>query len=276
MAAQTQLVVVDGRQRVLSDGHAGTVYALAVRVDGVVSDPNPEQLGPAISALYGQTLAALLADRTLGGLVCDVAEGGQQEEEPTGLELDIGREAYSAPVALSGLHLTLRYWQSAGAVGTREAILEALTDAVARNTPLASLTVRERILVALHAHLAAALGSPILRNATRPQQDAAVVLVDGDQAAFHDTLGLTHYRLAVALEVFRPHGTEAQLDGAVQALLAGLRSAGTLGGLAIEVEEGTVDPEVLRQEYTGPLLAARIEAAVWFGTVEHDPTRVAS
>lgn len=270
-----QLILVDGTQRVLEDAHAGTLYRLAVRVDGAVTRPTADQLGPAISALYGQTLAALLADRTLGGLAIDVAEGGEGEDEPTGLEVDVSREAYTAPAIAMGLHFTVTYFQPAGVAAQREAILDALTTRLGANTPLTTLTVRERVIAAVQDALDTALGSPVQRNATRPVDGGGVILVEGDQAAYHDTMGQTIYRLALAVEVFQPGADADALDATVQTVLTALRGAGSLGGLAIEVELGPTDPEVLRQEYAGPLLAARIEAGVWYATREDDPTAVA-
>lgn len=101
---ETPLVLVDGVQRVVEDGPAGTLYRMAVRIRGAVTRADRAQLGPAVSALYAQTLAALLADRSLGGLAIDVAEGGQADDEVTGLEIDIVRDAYAAPAAAFGLH----------------------------------------------------------------------------------------------------------------------------------------------------------------------------
>jgi hypothetical protein len=269
------LVLVDGTQTVVEDGPAGTLYRLAVRIDGSLTRASSDLLGPALSALYATTLVSLLADQSLGGLAIHVAEGTEADEEVTGLEVDLAREAYTAPVAALGLHCTVLYWQAAGAGAQREAILDALMGRLNTTAPVSGVAVREQVLVALQAHVEAALGYPIARNACRPVQDAAVVMLEGDQAAYHDTMGLTMYRLTVAFEVFRPAGTEDQLDATVQGILGAVRSAGHLGGLTIDIELGSTDPDVLRHEYTGPLVAARIECQVWFATPEDDPMTVA-
>lgn len=274
------LTVHDGTERVLEDRHEGTLYLLPVMLRGHVTAATSEALGPALSRLYGQTLVALLADRQLGGLVADVTEGGESDPEgddgAAGLEIDLMREAYTAPAAGFGLHALARYFVPAGAVAQREAILDAIASALNANVPLPLPTVRERVLVALRAHVEAALGMPMRRNADRPVDEPAVVMLEGDQSPYHDTLGLTFYRAAVAFEVFTHGGSTAGLDATVQWIRGALRSAAPLGGLITDVELGSTDPETLRQEYSGPLLAARVECFVWYATPEGDPTAVAS
>jgi hypothetical protein len=271
-----QLVVVDGPQTVAQAGPVGIIYRLAVRVEGVLTRSDPETLGPALNALYGAALAAVLADRTLGGLAIDVAEGGGDDEDAGGLEVDIARDPFAAAAGAFALHLGILHWQGGAAPSVRESVLDALTTVLAGHVPLLAVTVREQVLVALRAHIEAALGAPLVRNAVRPATPGSTVyLLDGDQVAYHDTVGQTLYSMRVAFEVFVPGpSAEGVLDALVQTILGALRTADRLGGAALDVEDGTVEPEVLREEYAGPCLAARVATRVWFVTAENDPTAV--
>jgi len=277
------LALVDRQQTLVADSPAGREYLLAVRIDGLLSRPTHEHLGPALSALYAQTLAAAVADRTLGGLVIDVREGQSEVTEDTvgsGLEVEIARDPYTAPTATFGLHLSIPYWQSDGAPAKRNQILEALAVAVAGNVPTVATSVREQALVAFRAHLAAAIGGAILRNADRPERLAAaapgpVILLDGDQQVDHDTMGQTFYELLLPIEVFVA-GTEADLDARIQQVLGALRSADTLGGLVVDVTEDSTNPEVIRDLYTGPGMGARLEGRIFFATAVSDPWTVAA
>jgi len=274
-----QIVVEDRTERVLADSHVGTLYLLPVLIRALVTASDASALGPACSALYGQILVALQTDRQLGGLVSDLTEGGEGDAEgdegAPGLEIDLMRDAYAAPAAQCALHVRAIYWAAAGQVAQRDAILEAITAALNTNTPLPLPTVRERVLAALQLHVETALGQAIVRNADRPVDAAQVVMLDGDMSPYHDTMGVSLYSQAVAFEVFLPYGSDAQLDATIQTVRGALRSAPPLGGLIVDVELGSTDPDTLRQEYSGPLLAARIDCYVWFATVEGNPMQVA-
>ncbi len=273
------LAPIDGVQTLVADHPTGREYLLAARIDGLVARASAEQLGPALNALYAQTLAAVLADPTLGGLAMDVREGVSEDTEDTegaSLEIEVSREPFTAPTAAFGLHLSIPYWVPEGSPPQRDAILAALEAAATANVPSAVPSVREQVLAALRAHLAASLGGPVLRNADRPMKpgESPVILLDGEQSADHGTFGQTLYDTLVPIEVF-VSGDASALDARVQLVLQALRSANTLGGLAVDVQEELVTPDVLREEYTGPALGARIEARIWFATVEHDPWTVA-
>jgi hypothetical protein len=270
-----QLVAIDGTQTIVAATHGDIEYALAVRVEGLLTRASSALLGPAVNALYAQALAAVRADQTLGGLCCEVREGAATDEGPApSLEVDVAREPHAGPSAAFGLHLTVRYWRQAGQASNRETILGALTTAIALNLPSAELSVRERVLAALQAHLAAAVGQDVIRNADRPLAPAAgpvVVLLDGDQGVEHDTLGLSWYTATPAVEVFVPGASAAALDAVVSQVQMALQTAGRLGGLVLDVGEVSTDPEVLREQYSGPMLAARLTCEVLYATTDGDP-----
>src|SRR5262249_37177595 len=100
------------------------------------------------------------------------------------------------------------------------------------------------------------------------------VFHDGDQRANEETLGLTLYTMRPAVELFVPGGSEATLENLIQAVLASVRSSDHLGGRIIELIEGDTDPEVLRQEYSGPLVAARIDLECTYATPPGQPYEV--
>jgi len=267
-----QLELEDGRQNLVEDSLAGRLYRLDVKIEGALDRPTVAALGPALNALYARALTALLADPTLGGLACDVTE-----ENPDGpsLEFAINHRAFQAPSGAFVLSLAVPYWQPEGVAARREPILEALTAALANNGPGPDPCVREAILAALVADLQAALGIPIPRNVDRPLQCAPgspmAVFHDGDQRANAENLGLTLYTMRPALELYGPGSDEALLDSHVQLALAAIRASDHPGGLAIEVVEGDTDPEVLRQEYSGPLNAARIDLECTYATLPGRP-----
>lgn len=264
----TDLALTDATQVVVEDTAAGRHYRLHARVDGAVTAPTADALGPALNALYAQAIAAIFVDPSLGGLAIGMVEGG--DEGPAALDIDIEQEAYTGPTARFGLGLAVDYWQAHGAPPLREAILSALLDALAANQPLPDLSLREQCLAALRTHCETAVG-PMLRNADRPV-GAGIVFVDGSQTASYETMGRTDYATTFAVEVFRPSGTTAALEADVQALLAAVQSADRLGGLAVDVVEGDVDPETVREPYSGPMLCGRVEGVIHFATRPGQPT----
>lgn len=74
-------IVLDGGQTPGTASTQVTVYTLEVAVEGWAAAATDAALGPAISALYGQIVAAALADPTLGGVAVDVREGGMSAPE---------------------------------------------------------------------------------------------------------------------------------------------------------------------------------------------------
>jgi hypothetical protein len=68
------LVVVDGDQAA-DHGTAGiTQYTAQAVIEGYAQAATPAGLGPVLNDLYGRTLAAAVADPTLGGIAVDVRE----------------------------------------------------------------------------------------------------------------------------------------------------------------------------------------------------------
>lgn len=68
------LVMLDGGQR-RQDETGLARYAMQVDVEGYVLAASDSGLGPALNDLYARTVAAALADSTLGGVAVDVREG---------------------------------------------------------------------------------------------------------------------------------------------------------------------------------------------------------
>ncbi len=97
------LVALDAGQGEPERGTAGvTEYALAVEIEAHVTAASGAAAGAAINDLYGQVLAAIAADETLGGVAVDAAEGalGAWVDHPSGAD----------PVAGFKLEFTFRYW----------------------------------------------------------------------------------------------------------------------------------------------------------------------
>src|SRR5262245_37492754 len=267
-----QLELEDGRQNLLEDRLEGRLYRLDVKIEGAVDRPTAVALGPALNALYARALTAIQADSTLGGLACDISE-----DNPDGpsLEIAINHRAFQAPSAAFALTIAVSYWQPEGVAARREPILEALTAALVANAPGPDPCVREAVLTAIVGELEAGLGIPILRNVDRPVDCASgapvAVFHDGDQSANAENLGTVLYTCRPALELFVPGGDEALLDSHIQLALAAIRGSDHPGGVAVELLEGDTDPEVLRQEYSGPLVAARIDLECTYATIPGEP-----
>lgn len=73
------VAMVDGGQDVLTPSAGLAIYTMRVGVVGWVSAANDDAQGPAVSALYGSIVAAVLADHTLGGVAVDVREGDMSD-----------------------------------------------------------------------------------------------------------------------------------------------------------------------------------------------------
>lgn len=271
-----QLAVIDGTQTIVDDGPTGTEYALPVQIEGIVAAATAAALGPAVNALYARVVLALATDATLRGLVMYVREGADDETEA--LEVTVQREAGQGFTAGFALQAVVSYWQSRAGTAKREPILAALAAACAAAPPAPTLSVRERVLAALQAHLASALAGAVPRNLPRPvaPATAATVLVDGDHVVSYETAGWAQVSLGVAVELLQPNSDEAALDARIQAVQAAFRSAGTLGGLAIDVVDTAVDPEALRETFTTPMLGARLSGRVFYATPAGDPCTVAA
>jgi hypothetical protein len=69
------LVIVDGDQTADHSTAGITQYTAQAATEGYAQTSTPAGLGPALNDLYGRTLAASVADPTLGGIAVDVREG---------------------------------------------------------------------------------------------------------------------------------------------------------------------------------------------------------
>lgn len=269
------LAVYDGPCVLVENGATHRTYRLAARVVGSVATTTAAALGPALHALYARALAAVSVDRTLGGLAQDVREDADDDTEGGGPTLALTIATDSAitggggPTGELTLALTIPFEQPDGASARRNLILQALADAVAANVPTATLCVAERACAALNAHVATALGAAVPRNPDRPVALPCTTQHDGDHVADHHEVGRTTYRRAVGFVCYA--ADEAALEAAAQALLASLRTADRLGGLAVDVEEATLDPDVIEAPYTGPGVACGIRADITYSTLPGDP-----
>lgn len=86
------IVLFDGPQIILSDDTCSSRYETAIDVEGTARAASDALLGPAINNLWAETVAAALADHTLGGISIDVREGSLQDvyiddeaSKPTGM-----------------------------------------------------------------------------------------------------------------------------------------------------------------------------------------------
>lgn len=263
----SRLALLDETETIIDETPVGREYALEAFVEGVLGAvPN---LGTALNALYAQALLATLNAPTVRALVSDVTEGR--------LNVEIVRQANTGPAAGFVLALTIHYFQRFADAPRREPILEALDAALAASTAPATLSIREQALVALRTLLETTLGFSIDRNANRPTQAvAATTLLDGDQEPNHDCCDVTFYDIEFAVELFAPNSDEAALATRAEAVLTALRLADRLGGLAVDTLTITLDPETLRESYTGPALGIRIVGTIRIATVANDPLTLAA
>lgn len=86
------VIVLDGGQTPNTASTQATFYTLRVSVEAWITASADAGLGPGISGMYGEILAAALADTTLGGVAIDVREG-----EMSGPDID--REEGIGPTA---------------------------------------------------------------------------------------------------------------------------------------------------------------------------------
>jgi hypothetical protein len=75
------LLMIDGGQTVVEENAGIKLHTLRVEVEGYVNAATAAELGPALSDLHGQTVLALMADRTLGDLAIDLREGELRDPE---------------------------------------------------------------------------------------------------------------------------------------------------------------------------------------------------
>jgi len=76
------IILIDGGHEPDFEGRATHFwpFRLTAYLEGHVAAGRDEDLGAAASTLYGQTLAAALADTTLGNLAVDIEEAGYAQE----------------------------------------------------------------------------------------------------------------------------------------------------------------------------------------------------
>jgi hypothetical protein len=79
--AVPSLLMIDGGQSVTEENAGIKLHALRVDVEGYVDATISAELGAVLSDLHGQTVLALMADRTLGDLAIDVREGELRDPE---------------------------------------------------------------------------------------------------------------------------------------------------------------------------------------------------
>jgi len=97
------IVMVDGGQ--VADAENPGVKDIEMRVDVecFVRANTPGELAPAFDEIYGKTVQAVLADRTLGALAVDIDE--DELDDPI-----IAREEGVGPTLAASLSFTVRYW----------------------------------------------------------------------------------------------------------------------------------------------------------------------
>lgn len=105
-AAMPALNMLDGGHDDPAEEAAYTEYPLTVSVDGFVKATADEALGPALSDLHARVVAALLADRTLGGVAVDLTEGGMVS--------DLNHGTGTSPQAKFTQFFTVRFWTKHG------------------------------------------------------------------------------------------------------------------------------------------------------------------
>jgi hypothetical protein len=96
------LNLIDGSQSPPSEETAGfKEYVMSVTLEGLVEKGDADNAGTPVVQLYADALAAVMADRTVGGLAQDVVEGA--------LDIEIDRESSASGGAFT-LGLTITFW----------------------------------------------------------------------------------------------------------------------------------------------------------------------
>jgi hypothetical protein len=101
------MAVYDGGHNATVDDSGLATYEMQVLVEAAVSAADDATLGPAVNDLYARTIAALMADPTLGGVVTDTVESAFDIRVP-----DVDESA--TPLAISTLTVTLRFFTDYG------------------------------------------------------------------------------------------------------------------------------------------------------------------
>lgn len=100
-SALPALNLVDGGATVVETGHAFALYTMSATVEGYCKAATAALLGPAINDLHAKTLAAVMADRTLGNIAIDIREGD--------LGVEIDRTDGASPNGAFSLLLEIDY-----------------------------------------------------------------------------------------------------------------------------------------------------------------------
>lgn len=151
-----------------------------------------------------------------------------------------------------------------------------------------SLTIRERVLAAFAAQLAANVGAPatVERNCEAPAELEAigverVIVIDGDQEPADEPAGMgqRQYVLAVDVEGYVRTRRPNEVGPAINALHGRVLKAAfldrTLGGLAVDVVDAGFWVDVFRGDGASPGAGFGQTFAIGFRTSVDDPTVLA-
>ena len=72
------LSIYDGNQDVAEEGQDYTLHSLTLTIEGFVDGHSGANVHAALSALYADTVVALVDDGTLGGLAARISEAGMR------------------------------------------------------------------------------------------------------------------------------------------------------------------------------------------------------
>lgn len=263
------LTTADGALTVLEDHPSYRRYALAIDVDAAIARGDATLLAPARNALYAQALKAVVQNAALQAVVADVREDGDEQTLDVHLVTRSAIDGGGGPTAGLTLHLIAEYEQREGDPNHREAVLQAVADALTANEAAEELCVRERVVAALVAHLNDALPAEVIREPDRPVPVGSIVIREGGHRADYDAPNRTTYTMAVRVIGVGEDEADAA-DFATQALAA-IRSADRLDGIAVDVAEGETEPSVMDRLYAGDAMAVGLTALVTFATEVGDP-----
>lgn len=98
------IILIDGAQQPFEPESTGfNEYHLTATIEGYVQHEDQSELGPALNDLYGRAIKAVMADRSLGGIAIDTAEGFM--DPPS-----IGRRENQQPTAMFSVEITVKFW----------------------------------------------------------------------------------------------------------------------------------------------------------------------
>jgi hypothetical protein len=207
-----------------------------------------------LNAGYHQLVRPIQRSPQLGGLVERCVERD--------FLVDIDRTPGTGPTAQGALGLFVFWDQPRGTAAGRTAIRDRLHQVLLLNEPTDAVSLRERILSGLRDIIEAALGRPVVRNATRPiplddSTAAHAVFVDGGHDADYEQLtGEPVYRLAFTVELYSgepdPSARDVFLDEQERAVRAALIERSRVDGIDVWIDEESSDVEVDATDATAP------------------------